>query len=1309
MPVDASDKADIAEATRPLHLLTIDVALADLISGRKIGLDTAETFGIPSVEARSILDWYRRHRPKWAGNLHAVDGEAIVDSIAAPPAALAAATSTVAGTRPLLRLARIVAHRFAGLHAYAEDGAAPPPFVFEPDRPITLFEGWNGSGKTSLANAMIWCLTGQILRPQRLPEKGDMEFACIVSRDEGVSEHNISAVTPLPHGMDGLPDAAAKVVPADTWVELIFADESGALLPPVRRVQSRKTNGKLVETEPDFTVLGVDPVALQLGTTMPSMLPFLQIGNASELGLAVARLTGLASFVDLAKHAGKARTLAAGKMTKALRDDVETWESRYGEAEADLTGRIGDFPDMAPPIPIPTVDVATAATDIFTLKAHFEYQKATGLTAARDVLGDGFDPEEALARQNLESCTQPAFEQLRQMKSLAGIARLSALKIDAEDATRIRELLTSLRDDAATLADLIARPVLARRLQLYARVTSWAEAHDEDAVANCAICRSDLRGVIDPETSVTVVEHLQAVCERSDLIARTVKDWSSAWTGTLSRDVPAAFSVELTRDLPAAPVDLLRSGLIEDLFAADSFKGTLAALKPLMTSVAERKLATLPSFAEPAIEPLPASIAPQVQALVKMVARLERALAFAEWRKQHQQEIVDTLMAIRGNPGDAGADADAIGAKLQQLDTIVKGVAPISAAIALCDRLSGAIRNRRTKLDRIEACRKAALALAEIEPIGDVAQAQVDHLRQTLQGRSDYWRDRIYQGATAFAPRPRSTGMDAKGVIDIAVGRGPVSAPAQHVSNASALRASLFGFFLAFREHVLKTSGGLRLLVLDDPQDLLDHDNRRRLSRALSELAASGDRSQILATTHDRAFAAALVQEARGGDLIVHRSVHPVHTGNPTLRTALAFDDLDRKRAAFLANDESASHAQDYVQEVRVFLEVRLGDLFDDPAYPAFSTVTKAPTLDPLYNRLKGLAKAKPNDLFKSSVIAKFCEDKALAEGADARRILNAAHHRDKAGISYSDVKRIDDDLRRLRSGIEDVHAEFRRYRWREPLHDQQPETNVVRLRPVAVSSFDIPLYPDIAAFTGSVSDVGSQDVDVERLVGSRFDDTALFYIRHETLGFAMPSGCVAIVEAESAPGHDRNLVVARHKRQVFARRLLKPVNGDGIALVADIPDPREGRPTLRFDERQVEVHRIVGCLLTDMPPPEGSGEAIAIDEVPDFGSVRIAYRVREESAVPFALPHQIVLAGDDVEAHGLDALEGRIVAVTLDTGVTILKRAGGRLPGKLTHLRQLEKIGASGDSIVVATEPDEDADMPVVVAVRQVIGVLYR
>ena len=147
----------------------------------------------------------------------------------------------------------------------------------------------------------------------------------------------------------------------------------------------------------------------------------------------------------------------------------------------------------------------------------------------------------------------------------------------------------------------------------------------------------------------------------------------------------------------------------------------------------------------------------------------------------------------------------------------------------------------------------------------------------------------------------------------------------------------------------------------------------------------------------------------------------------------------------------------------------------------------------------------------------------------------------------------------------------------------------------------------------------------------------------------------------------------------------------------------------MTYDESKVRLFRILGAIFTDMAPPSGGGEATAINMVPELGRIEVAYRVREDSAVPLALPGQIILGGAELTPSDLNEWQGKLVAVTLDDGTSIFKRVGARLPGGLAHLRQFESIGGLGSSIVVATEKLEGAaSPPTMISARRVLGVLY-
>ncbi len=253
-------------------------------------------------------------------------------------------------------------------------------------------------------------------------------------------------------------------------------------------------------------------------------------------------------------------------------------------------------------------------------------------------------------------------------------------------------------------------------------------------------------------------------------------------------------------------------------------------------------------------------------------------------------------------------------------------------------------------------------------------------------------------------------------------------------------------------------------------------------------------------------------------------------------------------------------------------------------------------------------------------------------------------------------------------------------------------------------------IHPDLAAFTGPTKG-GSQDVPSDSFAGVWFENKSLFYLRNENLGFAAPATSIVVVESEPKPGHDRNLVIVLHRGDVLARRLFRP-QGDAIAfaLAAQTPDPRKSPPTRMIDPEEAQIHRVMGVLFDDLPPPTGKQEAVQIAHAPSLRRVETAYRVRDDSALPLALPGQIVLGGPTILPADLGAHEVRFVALTLNDGSSILKRVGPTLPG-VVALRLFESIGGLGASEVILTEPVEGpfGNVRVMAFVREVLGVIYE
>lgn len=243
-----------------------------------------------------------------------------------------------------------------------------------------------------------------MLRPQREPESAE-DFECwVAAANEGGEHttHKLSPLTPMPNVEQYRPDQ--PWVPADTWVELTFVDETGTDLPVVRRSQSRSPQGKLKETPPDITVLGIDPIAVRIGTIMPGLLPLIKVGSESELGLEPCRqLTGLSALVDLAEHVRRAKNKIDKDFVKAKTGDRDRADRDYGTAKGDLEKILLANPSLTPAqaVPVPSDDIGIEQI-LDDITMHFDGIKAAAFGSARSILGERFDPANPALLSDLE-------------------------------------------------------------------------------------------------------------------------------------------------------------------------------------------------------------------------------------------------------------------------------------------------------------------------------------------------------------------------------------------------------------------------------------------------------------------------------------------------------------------------------------------------------------------------------------------------------------------------------------------------------------------------------------------------------------------------------------------------------------------------------------------------------------------------------------------------------------------------------------------------------------------------------------------
>ncbi len=1298
----------------PLSSHTLDSLCAELLSGRAVRLDDGSTFRLQTQDAVAAFDWYNSNRIKWGRSVAKEDVEAIVGRVGSPPPP-PAAPSVVAGAsrRRTLFLKSVKARRFGGIHAFGQVDEPPADFCHDFTEVLTLLEGGNGVGKTSVVSAVMWCLTGYIYRPQRAPEQANQPVP--VQGGGAAARRVMSPITPLPprEVLEALGDGP---LPLDTSVELTFVDDAGAEAGKVFRRVQRGAKDSVVVKEPDFSALGLDPVAREVGTRMPGMIPYLTLGVATDLGVAVAELVGIKPLQEVARHAGRARDKLTDGMRKERSAEIVKIDADFRTAAAALRELIRENPGIGPGLAVPDASDAEIEAPLDSLRASFDRSQAQMLSGAGALLGGGFDYGDREARQGLVDSIGPALGAIdpASLKNLPSAARLAKLaRLDGAEVTAAEAVRDRLLQEAEELAGLAGQPDAASRERLYAHVASWLR-EGSLSVEHCPLCRSGLDGLVDDVTGKKVADHLNEHLDSGkDFLHLTPAAWGSHALSVLSASLHEDLLDETRQDLPQRPGDLIAKVLGDELFQARCFSGCLASLRPAVAGLCRRAVEGMPAFEEPGVPELPEGFGrPGDGGIGDALARLTRALAFARWRKREAAACQVAFALVVGPAADAGAglvggdEASPLHSRLSALNELVKGAAPVRDALGRVGAMSDALARRRAVEARLVAYDRAAAALAGLAGLAPLVDNQVGLLMAKLSAETVRWKAVLYAAAFANAPLVTGTSVGGDGSLDFEASARGTTAPAHHVSNASDLRATLLAFLLAFWRHLLRERGGLALFLLDEPQELFDHFNVRRIANALPALAEESG-ARVVVTTSSHTFGRLLAASAKrlGGGRFRHLRVHPLRAHRPRVALGPFVEAVEEKRRAFEGAENEHQPARDYLKDLRIYLENRLHDFFDtaEPGLP------KLPTLSDLMGAVRSRVNAG-REAFASAAFVDLVQDRDLAAGSDLLALLNQSHHSGESAISYGDVLRVADACLRVRRLLEGAHEEYELW-----LRRDTPETPGVMPAPPAaaeVPSRDVQLFADLAAFTSDRGPGHAEPEDGERFSTAALGCHAVYSVLSHNFGFAAPRLSRVIVELSGEPVADNRLVIALHGDKVYARRLLRQASMPGVVVLAsEAENPSRRPPTLIVPAAEARLLKVVGILFgEEQYGRRAKGEAVLVPNMSGLGKVEIAFRVQGDSALPLALPGQIVLGGRRVLPNELAALEGALVAVSTSAGA-VFKRVGAAVPGR-GHARQLESIGGKGESMLARTEEIENdplSELPLVHSARLIVGVAYE
>ena len=164
-----------------------------------------------SDKTRSILNWYIKNRQKWHGLNRKEDVESIVKQLEIEPPDLPQPQSLKRDTdKEKWHIKKIRVNEFGGIHRNEKVLEKPTIFEYECENKLSVFEGNNGAGKSSLLSAICWCLTGQIYRSQKQPEDGALCNTNIKGLEDQIQNYLDNEAHHLEHSVEKWSHASAN-------------------------------------------------------------------------------------------------------------------------------------------------------------------------------------------------------------------------------------------------------------------------------------------------------------------------------------------------------------------------------------------------------------------------------------------------------------------------------------------------------------------------------------------------------------------------------------------------------------------------------------------------------------------------------------------------------------------------------------------------------------------------------------------------------------------------------------------------------------------------------------------------------------------------------------------------------------------------------------------------------------------------------------------------------------------------------------------------------------------------------------------
>ena len=1210
--------------------------------------------------------------------------------------------ATVEADARCWRLKKIETRGFGGLNTVPGD-----VFEFDARGADSCIEGQNGSGKSSLANAVLFAMTGKIHRDQYGIWDDPSRVEPVLS-DDGtkLGDWPPIAVYPTSWGND-LP-------PVDVSVTLTFEDD-GDSEEIIAKRRLHGTIGAITEEESIDSRLTAVPTLVEAGLLMPMRIQHIRMpepeDNDQLVGL-MRQLIGLEPLLDVANLVDK---LCHGnqRFLKYARDnDSEGKQNDFSRLLMEAQEEIEELDtglelivDVEAKKPVPD----DRLRDVHTAKEELARRQAEGFHALADLAFETFNPDEAEHRRRVaEAIDQLHLDASRQTDSknlpiiLGGITNLSG-RVGSQEFEGLKSALKVGQDQLAGAVEWSIRQKEDMLLRLKAVAAMYFEDCDDPL---CPLCEQPIRGA-DHRSLLDDLRNLKSDAEAAqtrlgDACRRIEQDVMRA-----AQDlVPDSF-IKVGRFAVKRNIgNEVRSTFVEAGHVAQSLPGfskiAQDAFDSAFAAVAEFE------FGSELPEPRDGDDAGRVR---RFLDHLNDTVRAAESWPQSRQ-------TFRGGWAHlfSKTEEQSLITRIIQLKDVIDGVEPYRLASEKTEQALKIAGEYNTIIRRQALREDIAKALKPLKKLRDLINLTT---RQTIDDVSDgakqihqqiYNPEALsYEKAEISEFRGRQSlsfhaklGKDLQWRID-----------ASMLANMSWMRGILWSFVFAIRERAIDRNGicPFELMVLDDPQMTFDTRNLKGWAQFLgsSEGLRQHQKCQLIVTTHSMPFALEMTA-------MPDVRMLAIETGQPWSKPAQLVDgDFAGVRFDKMMAENSDDRARLLIGDIRVLCETLLKHAMQplDPVSVHQPDATLGRMIELIADRNSNGQPPYTDQVFGELIAVKSSYPLEFSQ-------LSEPHHSVSETITVRQGKQVYEFWReKLYPAVHKVWEEYRFLQKSivgEAAAISLPANcNHKPPRSTALAAAQPAILGRVSAFSDGHAASAIRVDDLSNADTVDLNACAAYRLERDTLSPVARVGDILLTRLDRqcrAP----NLVIEDRGTHCVARRWVEYAAVPALAVLSASPsNPREVPPAIISRAKGANRRKIVGVLFAADRLRTGEGvdpetEAISLEAdngiVADLIAHTHVFEVQGSSAEPIALDKQYLLAKPSTHdlKTAVSELDGKPVIAEDNEDCAFFKRLRV-LDTKSVILESLDKTG-SEEMVRLSTDPEQAG--PMLIRVREVVGVLF-